>query len=111
MFYTYSQNNSGGSFTVDKDRGLTVYVIIEADSASEADTIAEEIGMYWNGVCEGMDCPCCGDRWYPQYGDKGEDVPTLYGTPVSEKDFGGMRWVEKGMDACIHYKDGRKEWY
>lgn len=41
MFYHYSQNNSGGSFHFDKAAGITVHVVVEADSAQEADTIAE----------------------------------------------------------------------
>ncbi|KRT89348.1 MULTISPECIES: DUF7296 family protein [Bacillus] len=60
-FYEYTQNNSGGSFiTNDK---LCHRIFIEANSYEEADTIAEGLGVYWNGVSEGIDCDCCGDRW------------------------------------------------
>ncbi|WP_145691452.1 DUF7296 family protein [Bacillus licheniformis] len=60
-FYEYTQNNSGGSFlTNDK---LCHRIFIEANSYEEADTIAEGLGVYWNGVSEGIDCGCCGDRW------------------------------------------------
>lgn len=55
MFYVYRQNNSGGSFLPP-----AVNVIVEADNAAEADTIADGVGIYFNG--EG-DCPCCGYRW------------------------------------------------
>ena len=55
MFYVYRQNNSGGSF-----RPPAVDVIVEADSAAEADTIAEGVGIYFDGA---GDCPCCGNRW------------------------------------------------
>ena len=55
MFYSYSQNNSGGSF-----RLPAVDVIVEAGSAAEADTIAEGLGIYFDGV---GDCSCCGVRW------------------------------------------------
>ena len=54
MFYTYSQNNSGGSFKVNSD--VTQYVIIEADNHNDANEKAEFIGLYWNGVDEGNDC-------------------------------------------------------
>ena len=64
-FYEISQNNSGGSFiTNDK---LCHRLYIEANSSAEADSIAEDLGCYWNGVNEGSDCPCCGDRWYGAY--------------------------------------------
>ena len=68
MFYTFSQNNSGGSFDI--DHMLAHFVIIEADTAEEANTIAESVGIYFNGCDEGMDCDCCGDRWYSQWDDK-----------------------------------------
>lgn len=44
MFYTYRQNNSGGYYIGPS------YVIVEADSSSEADFIAEQNGIYFNGV-------------------------------------------------------------
>ena len=61
MFYEFSQNNSGGSLIVNEN--LCDRVIIEADSKNEAISKGEELGMYWNGVSCGIDCPCCGDRW------------------------------------------------
>ena len=64
-FYEYSQNNTGGSFATDDN--LCHRLFIEANSSDEADSIAEGLGCYWNGVDEGSDCPCCGDRWYGAY--------------------------------------------
>ena len=55
MFYVYRQNNSGGRFIPP-----AVDVIVEADSAAEADTIAEGVGIYFFGA---DDCSCCGFRW------------------------------------------------
>lgn len=48
MFYTYNQNNSGGFFKITKK--IKHYVIIEADSAKEANKKAEHIGIYFDGV-------------------------------------------------------------
>ena len=62
-FYEINQNNTGGSF-VTNDK-LCHRLFIEADSESEATDKAEDLGCYWNGVDDGMDCSCCGDRWYP----------------------------------------------
>ena len=64
-FYEYSQNNTGGSFVTDDK--LCHVLFIEANSSTEADSIAEDLGCYWNGVEEGSDCECCGDRWYSGY--------------------------------------------
>lgn len=62
MFYEFHQNNTGGSFEVTDT--LCRRLFIEADSEAEAITKAEELGCYWDGVVKGIDCPCCGDRWY-----------------------------------------------
>jgi hypothetical protein len=57
-FYHYDQNNSGGFF-----REPALNVFIEASSHKEADAIALDNGLYFDGVDEDRDCPCCGDRW------------------------------------------------
>lgn len=77
-FFEFSQNNTGGSFDVDDK--LTHRVLIEADTAEEATAKAEELGMYWDGVENGMDCECCGDRWYRPWSDDGKVFPYRYGS-------------------------------
>ena len=62
-YYVYRQNNSGGAYDVDLDIGLNINVIVEADSIGEANMKATEIGIYFDGVTNGTDCECCGDRW------------------------------------------------
>jgi len=111
MFYTFKQNNSGGHFSFDEEDGITHYVIVEADSNAEAIRKAIDIGIYFNGVEDGADCGCCGDRWCDYV--EGEAYPSIYGrdattTPI--KDLFLMRWMDVGKEACIHYKDGRKVW-
>lgn len=63
-FYFYRQSNPGGDFIIDKARGIGIGVIIEADDCRSADRIAEGIGLYFDGRNKGIDCSCCGDRWY-----------------------------------------------
>ncbi|MEU7863450.1 hypothetical protein [Nonomuraea sp. NPDC049141] len=106
MFYTYRQNNSGGVFDFDEN-GISVYVIVEAESASEADRKGQEIGLYYDGR---GDCSCCGNRWSSVadswYGDsKGDEVPSIYGTPVEQT---GDRWPWMGdrPEGFIHYSNG-----
>jgi hypothetical protein len=77
-FYDYRQNNSGGGFDIDHDKGIGHYVIIEATDAADADRRAENIGVYFEGTYEGRDCECCGDRWYNTNGE-GTEEPSLYG--------------------------------
>lgn len=86
LFYTYSQNNSGGSFRISDEEGICEYVIIEALNSAHADTRAESIGLYFDGCDEGIDCPCCGDRWYEQASyEKGYEVPSIYGRPADQE--------------------------
>lgn len=81
-YYHFRQNNSGGDFVVDPTRGLGPHVWIEADSTHEANEIADRIGIYFNGVDADIDCPCCGDRWYPAQDYDREDNP-----PITENNF------------------------
>ena len=36
---------------------------MEATDTHNADSRAENIGIYFDGVDRNMDCACCGDRW------------------------------------------------
>ena len=111
-FYTFGQNNSGGSFDFDKKSGITHWVIIEADSVEHANDRATDAGIYFDGGYDGRDCSCCGDRWYPTRYSKGTNTPTIYEMPIKEyfKDNPHL-WMEKGFEICIHYKDGCLEWH
>lgn len=100
-FYNFSQNNSGGSFR--EDENLDTEVIIEAHSAEEANLLADNFGIYFDGCSQGIDCSCCGDRWYP-CSEEGTEKPEMYGKSVYELYDGMFR------ESCIiHYLDGRKE--
>lgn len=104
MFYSYHQNNSGGSFQIDDN--VTYYVIVEADSADEANEIAEKIGLYFDGY---GDCECCGARWSSAWNDDGSNEPEIYGGPVSEYT---STWATASESSVyVYYKDGRKEAY
>lgn len=111
-FFEYRQNNSGGGFDIDEAAGISVVVIVEADSAYEANDKAKEIGLYFDGY---GDCSCCGNRWYSQWdGDKGDEVPSHYGEPIQDVDFeGGLnhKWNTTGPEAYVHFKDGTIQGY
>lgn len=103
MFYTYSQNNSGGHFDVNDS--VCEYVIVEADSAKEANSRAELLGIYFYGCSRGWDCSCCGDRWNSICDDEdGDAVPSIYGEPLDAV----RHWVFR-KQAYVCHKDGRKE--
>lgn len=105
MFYTFSQNNSGGSFV--QDENISHYVIIEASSAAEANSLAEGKGLYFDG--SSGDCPCCGNRWSEAWSCEGDDVPSIYETPVAEyrASYGFMSEYE----TVVHYLSGKVEYY
>ena len=59
--FVFCQNNTGGRFIPP-----AICVFVEADTAEEANDIAQTAGgVYFHGVKSGKDCDCCGDRWYP----------------------------------------------
>ena len=99
-FYTFSQNNSGGYFIINKY--LSQYVIIEANSADEANSKAKGIGVYFNGVEEGTDCDCCGDRWIEVYEGSACDTPLIYEIPAGEY----TRAYKEGSYCIIHFTNG-----
>lgn len=95
-FYQFNQNNTGGSFITDEN--LCHRLFIEAKDENEACEIAERLGVYFNGCEEGMDCPCCGDRWYRpnevaipyKYGaftlEQAEKIAEKYGATVERRE-------------------------
>ena len=89
MFYEFNQNNSGGYFDIDEN--LCHRLFIEADTKSEAISKAEELGCYWDGVYNGIDCPCCGDRWN-EYCD---EVDIEKGYEVRIYDANISKWNER----------------
>jgi hypothetical protein len=106
MFYLFSQNNSGGKFHIDER--IAHYVIIEANSADEANQIAESKGIYFDGVHDGRDCGCCGDRWYPAW-SAGTEEPMIYDQKPQE--FKDM-FARSGEPYChIYLLDGLQKTY
>ena len=60
MIYSYRQNNSGGYYC----QPAKHIIVKDARDREHASEIAVAAGMYTNGVAAGLDCYCCGDRWY-----------------------------------------------
>jgi len=85
-YFTFNQNNSGGEFIGPRS------VIIEADSADEANARAHEYDVYFDGCSTGHDCPCCGDRWSRVYDNDATDKPEIYGVdPERHRSYDGSR--------------------
>jgi|TARA_R110002051_G_C8566175_1_gene475028 hypothetical protein len=59
MVYSFRQNNSHGYF---KGPAQNI-IVIDAKSEDFALEVAKKAGLYLNGVRNGIDCDCCGDRW------------------------------------------------
>lgn len=105
-YFTFDQNNSGGSFDYDENYGD--HVIIAAKNSDHANERAQEIGLYFNGAHEnGPDCECCGDRWYAANGE-GDLTPQIYSKrPEALLAEGG--WFRDLI--VVHHADGSRETY
>jgi len=105
MYFTFSQNNSGGSF-ITNDL-VCHYVIIEATTAEQANNLAETHGIYFDGE---SDCPCCGNRWSQQWDDSdGTSEPTIYDKTPGEYQ---CMWTPDGEVYCrVYHADGLKQEY
>lgn len=105
-FYVFRQNNSGGKWRTDENKGVAQVVIIEAESADLANLRAQQIGIYFDGVSGGSDCECCGDRWSKVYQDKW-DCKSDLDEVVSE--FRASHHARQNYQVYVHYLDGRFE--
>lgn len=87
-FYEFRQNNSGGSW-----QAPAIQLYVEADTPFDANRIAQEEGVYFDGCATGEDCGCCGDRWYPVQAS--DALPMVPEDDTSS--FGGMyeAWARK----------------
>ena len=94
-WFKFRQNNSGGSFVG------TPLVFIKAYNAEHANDIAQGQGIYFNGVADGIDCGCCGDRWFPVNDNDAQAQPSSYGYDGSVNvysdgdnymDYSGKNW-------------------
>ena len=74
-YFKFRQNNSVRSLFVG-----TPLVFVQADNAADANQhCTGSRRIYFNGVADGVDCDCCGDRWYPVHDDDAQDQPSSYG--------------------------------
>lgn len=108
-FYSFTQNNSGGSFDINEKAGISICVIIEAVDSVHANVRAEQIGLYFDGF---GDCSCCGNRWTKTYMDAGDPVPSEYSEPIVDRDPKYFRdWTKGGIYYFVHYLNGKVEGY
>lgn len=106
-YFTFSQNNSGGSFVLND--AVSEWVIIWGRDYRDANRRAEDIGIYFDGVDRGMDCDCCGDRWSAQSSyDKGDDEPSIYGESV-EKFFAENDSFRSRRKVIVYDEEGNKK--
>lgn len=108
MFYSISQNNSGGSFI--QDDNVDQIVIIEADTAKEAEEYLDDL-VNMNGYNDNS-CPCCGDNFYVGFyeGDASDHPKTPYGEDLIVSKLEGFSAYYSRF-AVIHYKNGQKKRY
>jgi len=101
-WFTYRQNNSGGSFDHFPEDGIGIVVFMEANDRNHANARAERLGLYFDGCAKGADCSCCGDRWSEPWDEDGTDQPELWGEayrPVADGEKPAEDW---GIPFYIH---------
>lgn len=109
-WFEFDQNNSGGSFDVDDK--LCHRLFIEADDYDTAERIATHLGVYFNGVSQGIDCGCCGDRWSNYMPDELEfpmdyEPSTIFHNVEEYAQYMANNYGWTKPDARLFYKDGR----
>jgi hypothetical protein len=92
-FWTTYQNNSGGIFDHDAEKGIGYAICVEALDRADAN---RRLLAIIDSYPASLDCPCCGDRWSVWFyaDDNGDTSPTEGSWPVP---------------SYIHYLDGRIE--
>lgn len=101
IFADFRQNNSGGYFIVNEEKGIGHYIIVEGIDSEDIKRRFEEITEDFSEYCS-----CCGERWCSYIVD--EDLtpnPTIYGKPVEEY----KNDYIKDFFIFIHYIDGSIE--
>jgi len=101
-FFTFSQNNSGGSFY--RNDMVREFVVVEAQNAKEANSKFDEISYNYSDSC-----PCCGSRWYEVDEDEGSDKPMGYGEPFTNF-YADKKW-HRGYTIVVYYYDGTKRFF
>jgi hypothetical protein len=105
-FYIFNQNNSGGRWRIDLKNGISHIVIIEAKNAKEANSRAVSAGVYFDGVEDGSDCECCGDRWSRVRDDDWDYKNTLEEIVM---ELNRCEYTKREKSVYVHYIDGRFE--
>ena len=109
--YEFRQNNSGGSFDVNDN--VTHRVFIEAKDKDAAIYKALTLGVYFDGVDEGIDCECCGNRWHKPWHvhtSNSEDKPREEIEDELQELANTYGWTTP--DIYLYYADGtKKEFY
>lgn len=105
-WYEFTQNNSDGYFVVDKN--VCHRMLIEAASFDEAIEKAEKLGCYWGGVNNGLDCPCCEDRWN-RYWEEAINLNNYDGDIRAYAQDKADNWGWTSPDTRIFYANGTVE--
>lgn len=103
MFVTLIQNNSGGYFIDDEEKGICEYIIIEVDNDNEFINKLNIIANSINGFYDY--CTCCGKRWYID-----EDSIEFNNEPLIDDE--NVYHVKKSSfrkKCFIHFKNGNIE--
>lgn len=105
-WYRFNQNNTGGKW-----QGPAMIVGVEAESVADALYIAPRFGLYFNGCDAGLDCKCCGDRWYEPQEYAREDIRGYFDSNQFGLRDQSIKWAQRNNIAMValYAADGSTE--
>jgi len=99
LFWVYEQTPNRAQYIVDKEKGLSFLVFIEASTAASADAKAVMLGIYFDGIENGIDCACCGPRWFPA--EQSVSTPEIFGFNVAGQFKHADQYLKPAVEALI----------
>lgn len=112
-FFTYKQNEQFNGFM--RNKHVNEWVIVEADSAEEANRFADaEAGLYFNGCFKDLDHPDDGDRWSIAIESDADPVPMIYDVELTDDmELTGFYQARTNpfVNCYVYFKDGTRKSY
>lgn len=106
VFAHFTQNNSGGYFLINEEKGIGHHIIVEGLDINDVRRRVEEITEDFS-----ENCSCCGERWDTLiWQDELTSSPNIYMKPIQEY-LNETNLYIKDIYVFVHYIDGTIEKY
>lgn len=107
MFHTFVQNFDGRHKIINDD--ISIFTVIEGENLEDIINLAQNLGIYFDGVKNFQDCSCCGDRWERPKQEELTNLAEIEGQLLSEfYDPTFDSGYSDKHDIVVHYMDGHR---